>query len=93
MSPDFFNALFEVSAGFFVLNHCRVLFQHKSTRGVSIVSTIFFCFWGFWNIYYYPAIGQFWSFAGGVFVVIANTVYVVMMLHYNKRSIGWRVAE
>jgi len=81
---DMINALFEALAGLFVLNHCRVLFAHKKTRGVSIISALFFTVWGFWNMYYYPALGQSISFYGGLFVVLANSLYVGMMVSYSR---------
>lgn len=84
--PDLINGLFEGLAGLMVLNHCRVLYADKSTRGVSIVSSIFFTMWGFWNLYYYPTLNQPISFYGGMFVVAANIVYVGMMVFYRRRA-------
>lgn len=84
--PDLINGLFESLAGLMVLNHCRVLYADKSTRGVSIISSIFFTMWGFWNLYYYPTLNQYISFYGGLFVVAANAVYVGMMLFYRRNT-------
>jgi hypothetical protein len=81
---DLINGLFELSAGFFVLNHCRVLLQDKEARGVSLASIVFFTLWGFWNLIYYPALGQMASFIGGVFVVLANAFYTFLMLFYRR---------
>lgn len=81
---DLINGSFELLAGVFVLNHCRVLMQHKEARGVSLVSILFFTLWGFWNLVYYPALGQPASFIGGVFVVAANAFYVALMLIYRR---------
>ncbi len=83
---DLINASFEMSACLFVLNHCRVLMEHKETRGVSIVSMLFFTVWGFWNLVYYPALGQMFSMLGGVFVVLANAVYVMLMITYRRKA-------
>jgi hypothetical protein len=84
ISMDAINGLFELSAGFFVLNHCRVLHAHKQVRGVSLTSSGFFLIWGVWNMYYYPALNQPLSFYGGVFVVAANAFYLGMMLRYRN---------
>ena len=86
MLPDLINGLFESLAGLMVLNHCRVLYEHKETRGVSILSSAFFTAWGFWNLYYYPTLGQTLSFYGGIMVVAANMVYVGMMVFYRKKE-------
>lgn len=87
MTADLINGSFELLAGLFVLNHCRVLHAHKQTRGVSIISAAFFTLWGFWNLYYYPALNQPLSFYGGLFVVAANAFYVGMMLRYRNRRV------
>lgn len=82
---DFINGLFEGLASFMVLNHCRVLRQHCEVRGVSLLSTAFFLLWGIWNLFYYPSLGQIWSCIGGGCVVIANSVYLFLLLRYTGR--------
>lgn len=85
MQPaDLGNSLFELGGGFFALNHCRVLYEDKGTRGVSLLSAFFFTAWGFWNLYYYTALSQPLSFYGAIFLVAANSVYLGMMLYYRK---------
>lgn len=86
IEPDLINSLFEGFAGLMVLNHCRVLHAEKMVRGVSVVSSFFFTAWGVWNVYYYPALNQPLSFYGGLFVVVANAVYVWMMIFYRKSA-------
>jgi hypothetical protein len=86
IDKDFVNGSFELLAGFFVLNHCRVLRLHKQARGVSLVSVCFFTMWGLWNLYYYPALNQPLSFYGGLFVVAANALYVGMMVSYRSSA-------
>lgn len=83
ITPDTINGGFELLAGFFVLNHCRVLHAHKQARGVSLASVLFFTLWGLWNLYYYPSLHQPLSYYGGWFVVAANALYVGMMIGYR----------
>lgn len=83
---DLINAIFELLAGFMVLNHCRAVVKDKAVAGVSIVSTIFFNFWGLWNLYYYPSLGQMWSFAGGLLIVVANFAWVCLLFRYRTRA-------
>jgi hypothetical protein len=90
VSPDIVNGLFELIGGLFILNHCRVLYQHKQVKGVSIVSTMFFSAWGFWNLFFYPHLEQMWSFAGGVVIVVANCLWIGLMLYYAK---PWHTVE
>jgi len=86
MTPDFTNGLFEFLGGAMLLNHCRVLYKHKHTAGVSKFSVLFFLLWGCWNMFYYPHLGQYWSFSGGLFVVLTNLLYIVMLLYYSKAN-------
>lgn len=91
IDKDAINGGFELSAGFFVLNHCRVLYLHKETRGVSMLSVIFFTVWGLWNPWYYSALNQPLSFYGGLFVVAANALYVGMMFSYRRRVLSGEI--
>jgi ABC-type transport system involved in cytochrome c biogenesis permease subunit len=84
IDADFVNGGFELLAGFFVLDHCRMLYAHKQVRGVSMPAVCFFTLWGMWNLYYYPALHQPMSFYGGLFVVVANGLYVGMMMSYRR---------
>lgn len=86
MRPDTINGLFELFAVFFVLNHCRVLYSHKEVRGVSIASTGFFALWGFWNMFYYPHLGQVFSYYCGILVCFANMTWVYMMGYYMMQE-------
>lgn len=83
---DIVNGLYEFLASLFMMNNCRVLFNDKKVRGVSIVSTAFFTSWGFWNLYYYPSLNQWLSFFGGAILVLVNVVYVVLMMYYRRKE-------
>lgn len=85
--PDIVNASFEAGAGLAVLHHCFKLYEHKQARGVSTAAVLFFTAWGVWNLYYYPHLGQFWSFAGGIFITMANLAYLAMLVHYTRNRI------
>lgn len=91
MNPaDIINGSLELLASLFVLNHCRVLLKDRAVAGVSITSTAFFTLWGVWNCWYYPHLGQFWSFVGGLLVVVANTVYVGLLIRFSDAARGLR---
>lgn len=90
VDEDFINSMFEVAGGFFALNHCRVLYEDKGTRGVSLLSAFFFTIWGLWNLHYYTALGQPLSFYGAWFLVLANTLYLSMMFHYRRAGFACR---
>lgn len=88
MFDDAINGGFEAFAAMMVLNHCRVLYQEKMVRGVSVLSAFFFMGWGVWNMYYYPTLSQTLSFYGGVLVTVANVVYVGMLVRYRRREVS-----
>jgi hypothetical protein len=87
MTPqDFVNGAFELFGGVAILAHCRQLYKDKQVRGASWAATAFFTAWGWWNLYYYPHLDQWLSFAGGVVIVLANTLWISMMLYYIRRE-------
>lgn len=86
--PDMVNAGFEAGAGLAVLAHCATLYRDKEARGLSIPAVVFFTVWGFWNVFYYPHLGQFWSLAGGIFVTLANLIYLALLLAYSRHRLA-----
>lgn len=83
---DLINASFELFASLFILNHCFVLYKDKLVRGISLVSTVFFTLWGFWNMFYYPHIGQTASFYAGIMVAFTNALWVCLIWHYRRKE-------
>lgn len=87
MSPDLINGLIELLAAGFILNHCRVLVRDQEVRGISKLSMVFFTLWGAWNMIFYPLLGQWWSFAGGIAVVAANALWLTLVMKYRLRAL------
>lgn len=85
---DAINGCFELVAGLMVLLHCRTLCHDKEVKGVNVFATVFFTLWGFWNLLYYPALEQWLSLAGGCLIVIANAVWLTLMIHYRRHPGG-----
>lgn len=85
MEPDHLNALFEFVGGALIWINVRRLHRDKMIRGVHWGPTGFFAAWGMWNLFYYPHLEQWWSFAGGCFIVTTNTIWVLQMLYYRKK--------
>ena len=81
---DFVNAVFEAIGAVFVLMHVQKLQRDKEVKGVSILATIFFTAWGMWNVYFYPNNGLMWSFIGGIFICLANLIWVIQLIYYSK---------
>ena len=86
--PDLINGLFEFFGSLVLWMNVRQLYLDKKVRGVTWSATAFFMTWGYWNLYYYPHLGQWCSFAGGVSIVVANTVWLGQMLYYGRGRDG-----
>jgi hypothetical protein len=81
---DVINGLFEAVASLFLSMHCVRLWRDKQVKGVAIAPFVFFTAWGYWNLYYYPSVGHWCSFWGGVLVVAVNTAYCGMLFYYRQ---------
>lgn len=95
MNPDIVNGIYETAGAAFILFNCLKTYTAKEVKGVSIISTSFFTSWGLWNLYYYPALDQWFSFAGGCAIVLANCLWIGLMIEYTKgwRMIGWELVD
>jgi len=82
---DVTNALFELVGGLFVCRSIVILLRDKMVRGMDWTMIAFFAAWGVWNLFYYPHLGQWWSFSAGVFIAFANVTYVCLLVHYSRR--------
>lgn len=85
MTPDHFNALFEAGGAALLLLNVRALLRDRRLAGVHIAPTAFFAAWGLWNLYYYPHLGQWWSFAAGLAVVAVNAAWIGLALYYRRQ--------
>ena len=68
------------------LLNVKALYRDKKVRGVKILPSVFFTSWGIWNLYYYPHLGQWLSFAGGLAIVWANLTWVGLALYYSHKE-------
>ena len=80
---DIINSLFEFAAAGFVLNHLRVLFKHKQVKGVSALSTTFFCAYSAFSVYFFGKLNQPFSYFGSVILLIVNLIYTFFILFYK----------
>lgn len=78
--------MFEAGGTVAVLLSCRRLYHDKQVRGVSMWAVGFFAAWGAWNLFYYPHLQQWWSFAAGVGVMVANLAWIIMAIYYRCKA-------
>lgn len=84
LTPDVINGLFEVSGGLLCWANVARLVRDKRVVGVYWEVQGFFSVWGLWNLYYYPALGQWASFAGGLFLSLGNTTWTALAVYYQQ---------
>ena len=82
--PDFVNGSFELFAGGFVLLSVRKTLATRSSGGASWVTVAFFSSWGWWNLFYYPHLGQPWSTIGAIFVCAANCAWAALLWKFRR---------
>jgi hypothetical protein len=86
MTPDHVNGLFEGVGSIMLWLNVRQLVKDKILKGVHYGPVVFWTAWGFWNLYYYPALHQIWSLIGGIDVVLANSVWLLLLWHYREKT-------
>ena len=84
------NPKSQIIGGLLCWFNVQKLLKDKSVVGVYWPIQAFFSLWGLWNLYYYPALGQWASFVGGLFLVLGNTAWVVLAAYYSRSAGGKR---
>lgn len=90
MTPDIVNGLFEFCGAAFIACSIRRVLIDRQVAGISWLTISFFAGWGLWNLFYYPHLDQWFSFAGGVALVAANAVYVALLLRFSYWPVSGR---
>jgi len=86
--PDIINGSFESLGSLFILLSIIKLHKDKVVKGVSWIAVGFFAAWGYWNLFYYPHLGQWISFYGGVAIVITNTIWLIQLIYYSQKGLN-----
>lgn len=88
VTQDLINGTFEFVGGVLLIGNVIRLQRDKVVRGVSWIPVGFFTSWGAWNLYYYPWLGQWFSFAGGLLIVIVNSIWLTLVVKYRRKPGG-----
>ena len=86
MNPDIANGLFELVGAYFSWMNTYTLWKERELKGVYWPTTAFFTLWGLWNLYYYPALGHWWSFYAGVLLVSGSAAWVALAIRFRLKS-------
>jgi hypothetical protein len=84
-SNDIGNSIFEIIGGILQVRNAYQIYKDKEVKGVFWPAWLFFTVWGYWNLYYYPSLGQWYSFVGGILIAVANTAWVSMAWYYTRK--------
>lgn len=84
--PDIINGAFEFWGSVAVWINVYALYKDKMFKGIRIGPVVFFASWGFWNLFYYHHLHQYFSWFAGMSVTLANTVWVCQMVYYARRN-------
>lgn len=88
MTPDMINGCFELVGAFILLLNVKALLRDKTLKGFNPWTTVFFTLWGFYNLYFYPHLGQWWSFYGGLAIVTVNSIWLSLIFYFWKKDCG-----
>ncbi len=86
MWPDLINGLFEGLGAVALWGNVIAIRRDRRVNGVDWRATLFFTAWGLWNLYYYPHLGQWLSFVGGLAIVCVNITWLAHVLAYRSRA-------
>jgi hypothetical protein len=87
---DFINGVFEAGIACFLFKGVLMLRTDKEVKGFYWPTVAWTTAWGIWNLAYYPHLGQWFSFTGGIAVVLVNITWLAHVAHYAKGEWSWR---
>lgn len=83
---DLWNAALELGGAYFISRSIRKLYRDKIVRGFAWEQVAFYAMWGVLNLFYYPAMGSWYSFYAGIAVTVTNLTYTAMLIYYTWRE-------
>jgi hypothetical protein len=83
-SPDLINGLIELAGAWFTWRNAWQLMRDRKLCGVYWPTTVFFTVWGVWNLFFYPSLGQWFSFYAGILLVIGNAAWLIFALFLSE---------
>ncbi len=84
--PDAINGSLELVGALLLLANVRAIRRDKELKGVVWYPTLFFTTWSCWNLFFYPSLDQWMSFAGALLMFVANSLWLGHIWYYWKRS-------
>lgn len=91
--PDIVNGCFELFGGALSILNVRTILRDKQVRGMALTPLAFITAWGYWNVFYYPHLDQWFSFAGGLMIVAVNSLWLGLAVYYTRRERRLRASQ
>lgn len=83
--PDLGNGLFETVGAFMAWRNFVQLRRDKAIKGVYWPIYWFYTGWGFWNLFFYTALDQWFSLAAGAVLAAGNAAWVLTAWKLNRK--------
>lgn len=85
--PDAVNGTFELGGAAVNLLNIKAIVRDREVKGINSWVYVWFSTWGLYNLYYYPHLNQWMSFAGGAAIVTVNCSWLALAAYYwNKKK-------
>lgn len=84
--PDLINGCFELFGAFALWQNVVAIKRDRKIAGIDWRATVFFTSWGIWNLFFYPSLGQWASFAGGLAIVGVNATWLYYVFKFRERT-------
>lgn len=85
-TPDLLNAIFEVAGSVAVWMNCLSIIKDKGYAGTRLPMMFFFTSWGFWNLYYYSHLMQWFSLYASLLLTTGNCAVVATMIYFGRKK-------
>jgi hypothetical protein len=89
--PDLINGIFEAGLAVFLWKGVLVLRTDKKVKGFYWPTVAWTTAWGLYNLYFYPHLDQWFSFTGGVAVVLVNITWLAHVGLYALEARSQRI--
>lgn len=85
ITPDIANAVLVLIGAGFISFNCRCVLVDGAVAGVRWFTAAFFATWSAWNLYYYAALTQPFSWWAGVVMLIADICWVALLVRHQEK--------
>ncbi len=82
--PDLINGAFEAAGACACWANVVKIARDRCVKGVYWPVSLIYTIWGLYNLWFYPHLGQRWSFWGAVVMALANGTWVCLAWWYSR---------